>query len=41
MNLVPHCPNDDAPLDLSESGDSGQCPTCGWFSILRLPEEYR
>jgi hypothetical protein len=41
LNLVPHCPEDDAPYALSESGDSGQCPACGRFDILRVPEEYR
>lgn len=41
LKLVPHCPDDDAPLTLSESGDSGQCPTCGRYEILRVPEEFR
>lgn len=41
LDLVPHCPVDDAAYELSQSGDSGQCPACGRFDILRIPEEYR
>ena len=41
LTLVPHCSEDYSPFDLSDSGDSGQCPTCGRFEILRIPEEFR
>lgn len=41
LDLIPHCSDDDAVFDLSESGDSGQCPTCGGFEILRVPKEFR
>lgn len=39
--LVPLCPDDGSPFELSESGDSGQCPLCGRFEVLRVPEEFR
>lgn len=39
--LIPKCSYDGADLDVSASGDSGQCPSCGRFEFLRVPEEYR
>lgn len=41
LDLVPHCPDDNGAYEMSESGDSGQCPNCGRFDILRVPEQYR
>lgn len=38
LNLKVFCYQDDVELEYSESGDSGQCPTCGRFVFLRMPK---